>query len=325
MIQRLKQIPIVVHAVYFLLAVTFCFIYFQKIVSGADFNGATGLNAVASLETYKPYQFRLLLPFVSKLLFLIPLSQKFLFIALSCAVVYLLLVVYNAVINEYFPNTRLNLFLAPFILYPMVWNFIILNQTFSFYDLTCVLFFTLGFYFIIKDNFKWLLISFIIALVNKESAIYLAFSYLLFNYKNIFTKKIIFNASVLGIIFIVYKIALAYIFRNNPGGNYEVGLYANIQHIKELTTNRIYLKSIIFNLGLLYIFAVLLFVTGRWKLFKNTSLLYTNLTIIPFIVIGIYTIYFVEVRVYAETLPLFTNLFLIYLSTFDKLGFNKQT
>lgn len=324
MIQRLKQIPPVVHAVYFLLAVTFCFIYFQKIVSPADFSGATGLSAVASFETYKPYQFRLLLPLIFKLFFLVPFSQKFIFIAFSCAVVYLIIAAYNAVINEYFANTKLNFFLAPFILYPMVWNFIILNQTFSFYDLTCVFFFITGFYFVIKDNFKWLLITFIIALVNKESAIYLAFCYLLFNYKNIFSKKVILNTAVLGIIFLAYKLSLAYVFRNNPGGNFEIGLYANIEHIKQLATNRIYLKSIMFNLGLLYIFAILLFITGRWKLYKNRGLLFINLTIVPFILMGILTIYFVEVRVYSETFPLFSNLFLIYLSTFDKLGFNKQ-
>ena len=117
-------------------------------------------------------------------------------------------------------------------------------------------------------------------------------------------------------------------YRTNMG-NIEKKLEEETKKTQALETNVSKIDdtpkpSFIFNLGLLYIFAVLLFVTGRWKLFKNRGLLYTNLAIIPFILIGIYTIYFVEVRVYAETLPLFTNLFLIYLSTFDKLGFNKQ-
>ena len=325
MIDRLKQIPLTVHAVYFLLAATVCFLYFQKVISLYDFNTPTSLSAVATFDTYKPYQFRLLVPMIFKLfspLSFIPI--KALFLAYSCVIIYLLQIVYYFIICEHFKDSAINFFLAPVILYPIIWNFILLNETFLFYDFTAILLFTLGLYFILKDNFKGLLIAFIIALFNKESAVYLIFVYLLFNNKRIFTSKIIINTTILGVIFIVYKVLLSYIFKDNPGGTFELTLYGNIEIIKSLPHNRIYAKNIILNFGLIYIFAVLLFATGRWKNFRNKNLLYTNLTIIPYLLIGIFTIYFSEVRVYTEVIPFFTTLFLIYLSTFDKLQINQK-
>jgi hypothetical protein len=187
------------------------------------------------------------------------------------------------------------------------------------------LLFTLGTYFIVKNNFKWFLIIFFIAILNKESAVYLIFSYLFFNYRQIFTKKILFNTVILAIIFIAYKAALSYVFRNNPGDDIEFGLWGNVEILKHLTHDFTTVKIIFLNFGLLYIFAVLLFITGRVKHFENRSLVYVNLTIIPYFVIGILVVYFTEIRVYAELIPLFTTLTLVYLSTFEKLRFNNIT
>jgi hypothetical protein len=325
LINRFKQIPLIVHAVYFLLAATVSFIYFQKVISPFDFSSPLSIYGVASFDTFKPYQFRLLVPLIFKLLSPVSfIPVKALFLAYCCVIIYLLLIIYYFVICEYFKNTSLNFFLAPIILYPIIWNFVLLNETFLFYDFTAILLFTLGLYFVIKDNFKGLLIIFIIALFNKESAVYLIFCYLLFNYRFIFKSKIIINTIILGVIFIVYKVLLSYIFRNNPGGNFEIGLYGNIEIIKNLPVNRIYAKNVILNFGLIYVFAILLFISGRWKSFNHRNLLYINLVIIPYLLIGIYTIYFSEVRVYTEIVPLVSTLFLIYLSTFEKLQIKQK-
>lgn len=323
MIQRLKQIPLAVHAVYSLLSLTVCFLYFQKIISIYDFNSANSISAVASFDTIKPFQFRLLIPLIFKLFS--PFSfvtSKIFFTVYSCIVLYLLLIIYYLLISEYFKNAILNFFLAPAILYPIVWNYILLNQTFQYYDFTAILLFTLGMYFIIKNNFKWTLIIFIIAILNKESAVYLIFSYLLFNYRQVFTKKIIFNTAILAVIFIAYKAALSYIFRYNQGDDIESCLRRNIQILKEITFDFTTIKIILLNFGLLYIFAALLFITGKFKHFENKNLIYINLTIIPYFVIGIFVVYFTEIRVYAELIPLFTTLTLVYLSSFKSLRFN---
>ena len=49
------------------------------------------------------------------------------------------------------------------------------------------------------------------------------------------------------------------------------------------------------------------------------KLVFVNLAVVPYLLLGIFLIYFTEVRVYAELIPMFTTLFVIYLSTFEKL------
>jgi hypothetical protein len=222
--------------------------------------------------------------------------------------------------GRFFSNKRLLLWYAPLILYPMIWNYVILNQSFQYYDFTSILIFTIGLYFIANENFSGLLIIFIIGLLNKETIVYLVFAYLFYNYKSFFTVKIIIRTAILGTLFIGWKLLINYIFRDNPGASFEVGYYENIRIIKELFSNKVLLKNLALNFGGLYIFVLLLFVTGAWKKFPDRKLLFMNLAIVPYYIAGIYVTYITEVRVYTELIPMITTLFLIYLSSFEKPG-----
>ena len=248
---------------------------------------------------------------------------KALYSVYNTVIVFLILVVYYKFLCGYFRNKKLLLWIAPVILYPILWNFVILNESFQYYDFTAILFTVWGLYFITRENFIGLLVIIILGIINKETIGYLIFSYMLYNYKMIFTKKIIFNTAILGVIIIGTKLLLNYIFRNNPGDPFEIGYYENIRIVKELFSNKVLLKHLVFNFGGLYIFVILLFITGAWKKFYDRRLVYVNLTIIPFYIIGIYVTYITEVRVYTELIPMITTLFLIYLSTINWFGFNK--
>jgi hypothetical protein len=211
------------------------------------------------------------------------------------------------------------------ILYPVLWNYILLNETFQYYDFTAILLCTLGLYFIIREKFGIFLLILFIGLLNKESAAYLIFSYLLFNYKSIFTKKIIFNTAVIVTMIITVKITLAFIFKDNPGDNVEITYAGNLEIISNLFNNRIYLKSVALNFGAIYLFVLLLFLTGAWKRFPDRRLVFINLTILPYYILGMYVTYICEVRVYAELIPMITTLFLIYLSKIKKLNLQPVT
>lgn len=307
---------------YLLLAGVLCYLYHKKIVAPVDWNAPNSLNAVASFETAKPYQFRLLMPLLFA--FVKPIAQlygKYLYSAYNVVIVFWLLVVFYKLLCQYFKNKKLLLWLSPVILYPMLFNYVLLNQSFQYYDFTAILIFTIGLYFIIKENFTLFLVTFIIGLINKETAGYLIFAYLLYNYRSLLTRKVIVSTTVLGILFIGWKLLLGYIFRDNPGDSFEVGYSENIRIVKELFSNRVLLKNLALNFGGLYIFVILLFVTGAWKKFPNKKLLYINLVIIPYYIFGIYITYITEVRVYTELIPMITVLFLIYLSNFKRAGF----
>jgi hypothetical protein len=304
-----------------MLAATFCFFYYQKVVSGTDFGNATGIQSVLSFNAAKPFQFRLLIPLIFMPFQSLP--QKPLLMLLNTAFVYLTVLFFFLFISRMLKNTQVNYLLAPVILFPMAWNYILLNQSFLYYDLAAVFFFTAGLYFIASGNFKFFVIVFVLGLINKESAVYLIFSFLLFNYKSIFTKEIILKTVLLGIIFIIIKGTLTYIFRNNPGDNFEIGYYTNMIIFKNLFHERVFMKNLGLSFGGLYVFVILLFITGRYKFFMKEfdgRFLMITLSIIPYLIAGIFMIYFTETRVYAELIAPVTVLFIIYLATIKSLN-----
>jgi hypothetical protein len=277
----------------------------------------------------KPYQFRLFIPFVYKVVSIFSfVPPKALYMMINCLIVYLTIVVYYYFISEYFRHTVLNFFLAPVIVYPMVWNYVLLSQTFQYYDLCAVFFFVLGLYLIVKGRFSFLLIVFVLALLNKESSVYLIFAYLLYNYKSIFKIRTIANTLIMAAIFVGIKLFLSHIFRNNSGDDFEVTVYGNLETVQNFFQSHVYAKSIFLNFGGIYLFTVLLFITGRWRKFNHLErlpLIFINLVFVPYILFGIFLVYYIEVRVYAELIPVFTTLFLVYLSTDGKIPMTNES
>jgi hypothetical protein len=318
---KANKIPLSFHLLYLILAAVLCYIYFLRVIAPADFNSPNSINSVLSFETGKPYQFRLFIPFIFFLLK--PLSfipEKTLFLFFSIVILYGIQLMYYRLLRQYFENNRRLLIIAPVILYTIFFNYVVLNQTLQFYDFTSILICIFGLYFIVKENFPAFVIVFFLGLINKESAAYLIFSYLLFNYKDIFTLRIISRTALLALLIILVKTGLSYIFRSNPGDNIEICVYENIRITKNLFSEWGYLKPVLFNFGALYLFAILLFARGWWRKFPDRRKLLVNLAIVPFYIFGIFITYIVEVRVYTELIPMITTLFLIYLSNFKRSG-----
>jgi hypothetical protein len=118
---------------------------------------------------------------------------------------------YYRLLREYFEDKNRLLMFAPVILYTIFFNYIVLNQTLQYYDFTSILISIIGIYFIVKEKVAAFLIVFFLGLINKESAAYLIFSYLLFNYKDIFTIRIIGRTALLAALIILVKASLGYI------------------------------------------------------------------------------------------------------------------
>jgi hypothetical protein len=236
------------------------------------------------------------------------------------AIVYFIVIAYYKLLTEHILNKKAILYLSPIILYPILWNYIILNASFQYYDFTAILIYTIGLYYIVREDFNKLLIVFIIGLINKETIAYLIFAYIFFNYRVIFNRKIILNTLLLSVLFISYKLFLSYIFWNNAGDSFEIGFAVNVEIIKNLPFNRIYQKNLLLNFGPLYVFIFLFLIGRRWRKYPDKRKVFMNLAFIPYILAGIYITYFTEVRVYTELIPMITTLFVIYLSTFTKLN-----
>ncbi|RPI14552.1 MAG: hypothetical protein EHM58_16165 [Ignavibacteriae bacterium] len=330
--KQITKLPFIVHIYYLMAAGSFTYLYYQLIIKTHYFLPFCSVPEVYNGTALKVYQYRVLVPYIIKPLTLFGLLPEItVFTIYTWFVIYLTFVIYRLFLREYFRPDWVSMFLAPFLGYAMLWNYI-LNNTYycQFYDFTAILFFVLGSYLIIKEKFYYLLITFVFAVLNKETAVLLIFAFIFYNYKNIFSKKIILRVIALSSAFIIIKAALYFIYIDSPGNFVYDKIGINIQTIYDVVRlrNIIYLKDIITSFGGLYIFVIILLFSKKWKVLTqsmNPGKLYLNLTFIPYILIGFSFICIEECRVYTEIVPLFTTLFIIYLSTFKSLGIEPVT
>ncbi|HEY3252240.1 MAG TPA: hypothetical protein VGK25_14115, partial [Ignavibacteria bacterium] len=178
---------VLIHIYYMLVSLTFCYLYYHKFIVGADFFGrgsSGGIYSVLSFEALKPLQFRILIPFIFKaiqsVIFIFhQISNGALFFIITICLCYFILLSFYFLLNEYFKSKAVNCWLAAIIIYPMIWNFIIMNGTFFFMDFSVLLIIILGFYTIVRKKNIWLLVVFVFGILNHPSAGYLIPAFLL--------------------------------------------------------------------------------------------------------------------------------------------------
>jgi len=308
--------PLLIHLYYFFIACTFCYIYLQKFISEANFNSACDGGSIYAVITgiaCKPVQFSVLIPFLFKFLLIITfLKDKLLFVLISIIITYFILLSFYLLLNCYFKSKAHNCWLAPIIIYPMIWNYVILNGQFFFIDFFVLLVIILGFYFIVTGKFLSLLILLFIGTLNHLSSGYLIIAYLIYNYKNILKQKVVIYTLAMLIVYISVYYILNEIYRQNAGYFIIYFLQNNIMTLKHLSVH-IFLRDMIFNFGGLHIFLILYFVSGEWKKFKG-PMLYINYTVIPCILIVFIFFTMNDMRNYISGIPFILIGCLLYLS-----------
>src|SRR4030095_12714579 len=100
-----KKIPnekfpsVIIHIYYMMISFTFCYLYYHKFITRADFHGpqsSGGIYAVLNHEALKPVQFRILIPLIFKgfqsVIFLFkPVFEKVLFFLITISLCYFIL------------------------------------------------------------------------------------------------------------------------------------------------------------------------------------------------------------------------------------------
>jgi hypothetical protein len=309
--------PVYIHIYYLMLSVTFCYLYFHKFVANADFHGVLssgGIYAVLNFEAVKPLQYRILIPLIFKLISLFHLiPDKPAFFLLIIILTHFILLSFYFLLNRYFVSKEHNWWLAPVILYPMFWNFIILNGQFFYMDFSILLIIIIGIYSIVTQKNNLLILIFFLGVLNHPSAGYLGISFLLYNYRTLFRLKTILYSAALGVIYIGVLSVMDLIFPDT--GGYFV-LYNLERNLSLFHTLPVYMlvRDAIFNFGGLYFFVFILFFSAVWKKFRS-PLLYINLTIIPYVVSVWISFSIEEMRNYIAIIPFIVLVFLIYLSS----------
>lgn len=311
---------IIIHIYYIMIAITFTYLYYHKFIMGADFNNPLspgGIIAVANFESVKPLQLRILLPLIFKGLSsfnLVP--PKLLFFFLNTSLAYLILFSFYFLLGRYFKSRAMNCWLSPIIIYPMIWNLVIMNGQFFYMDFALLLSMIIGFYCIVAKKPNWLLLTFFIGLLNHSGVIYLIMSYLLFNYKELFKIKTILYTSAMVVIFfgVLYTIS-AFLPKDTGGQNIVNNSMRNLS-LFWMHPIHLLMRDFFFNFGGMHFIVFLFFIRGLWKKFRG-PLLYINFMIIPFLISMFFTFSIEEMRNYSVIIPNVVILSLMFLSTFE--------
>jgi hypothetical protein len=201
------------------------------------------------------------------------------------------------------------------------------------YDFAALFFFTLGLMLLFEQNWKWYLPIFVLAILNKETAVLLTVIYAIYFYSKIPRKQYWQLIAIQAAIFIVIKASLAIIFANNPGNAIEWHLSRNLTYLSDIANyfrfhpiGAVPLAPGGLNiplprgLNLIMIIFVGFLVWYDWK--EKPQFLKVSLIIVPiFFVIGMLTGYIDELRSYIEILPV---VYLLALSGLYKLIWERK-
>lgn len=314
--------PILIHIYYLLISFTFCYLYYHKFILRADFHerGSSGLYSVINLDAVKPVQYRILVPYIFKAVqsvtnFILHIPDKALFFIITIGFCYLILLSFYFLLNEYFKSKATNCWLAPIIIYPMIWNFVIMNGQFFYMDYTVLLIIILGFYATVTKQYGWLMFIFFLGVLNHPSVGYLIPAFLIFNYNKLLKPKTIIYTVIMSAIYIgIYKF-MDYIFPATEGYFVIYNLPRNLG-VFNLVPLHIIFRDFFFNFGGLHIIMFLFFIMGLWKRVKG-PMLYINLVVIPYVISVLINFSIEEIRNYIAIIPYVVITSLLFLSSFE--------
>ncbi len=311
---------LIIHIYYLMIAITFTYLYYHKFIVGADFYAPLspgGILAVANFDSIKPIQLRILIPMIFKVLSMLDLvPPKLLFFFINTGLAYLILVSFYFLLCRHFKSKAVNCWLSPIIIYPMIWNLVIMNGQFFYMDFALLLSIIVGYYCIVAKKTNLLLLALFIGVLNHSGVIFLIISYLLFNYRELFKiKTILYSASLIAIYFGVNGFLNSVLLKDLPGQNIILNYERNFNLLFEYPTHLL-LRDLFFNFGGLHFIVLLFLFKGLWKKFKG-PLLYINFVIIPFLIAMFITFSIEEMRNYAVIIPNIVILSLMFFSNFE--------
>jgi hypothetical protein len=199
--------------------------------------------------------------------------------------------------------------LALAMLYPIVFNYLILGDYIYPYDLPAIAFFTISLYFIVRDQFWALAITTLFATLNRESSLIAIVVYLLWNIQEGFKLQMLKRTSILAAIWLAVKITVT-LTLTSTGSVHENGVDFNLMLFSEaFSGNWKYLSGLLFMFGgLHFVWLALLFKKKAW----NERAL--DLASLFFLALLFYTGRWEEERIFNELIPIFTLITIWYLA-----------
>jgi hypothetical protein len=302
-----------------MLSLTFCYIYYHKLIIKADFysfDSSAGIYPVLNFEAIKVLQYRMLVPFVFKFFSLFfAFSDKAVYFILCLVQTVIILYLFRLLLDEFFENRQINALIAPVIMYPMVWNYIILNGQTFYVDFSILIFILLGYILILKNNIPLLVLTFFIGCLNHDSIGFIIVMYVLYNYKKIFTLKVILTALIMTVIFVGVKYTLSQVFINNFGVSFRMNHERNFSVAVDFSDRRLF-RNVFLVYGGLHIIVLLGLKSYIWKKLSPEKIA-INFTFFPYIFLIFFIHTIDEIRNYIASIPFIIIPFLVYISSME--------
>ncbi|MCK4511050.1 hypothetical protein KAW64_04885 [bacterium] len=173
-VARSAAVPTI--AFYAVVSLLFTAFYFQATLqwSGPDFSACvTGFGPYPLY--HDRFQFRVLVPLVARgLSHVIPLDLAWIFKGLTGLSVLGSLLVYREYLSNFLERRFASVF-APVIVYPLLWNYCLLNRIYFPFDLPGVLFFLIGCHLVYQRNWRAYYPVLVLAILNYEGSSLLIF------------------------------------------------------------------------------------------------------------------------------------------------------
>lgn len=193
-------------------AAGFTFLYWQP-----PFN-SPGIS-LADLTAFRgatPYQYRVLMPLLASILsLLMPFSIPFLYAALTFAFTFGLLYVWRLYLQNYLPLKAD--FYALALLYPLIWNYVVVSGIRYPWDIPAILFFVWGLVAIQRAQWRLYYFVFFLACLNRETSCFLILAFVLLNAKRHSVAWITGNTLGQLTLWLAIKILLTHFFQQNAG------------------------------------------------------------------------------------------------------------
>jgi hypothetical protein len=272
----------------------FAYTYFQMTA-----NPDAELAALAHGEGVRPFQYRVLVPFIAGVIETAThVKLHRIYALLTIVATFSALVAFRRYLRLFLPENFSSLF-ALLLIYPIFWNYAVLSGNYNPADIPAVLFFTLGLTAIYRRQLALFYVIFLVSTFNRETSCFLTFAFIFYNLKDGPVVKTLLHAAAQLAIWLAIKALLANIFSANPGYPiFQNAIPNNIEFFGKLL--RLHPPSVfkIFVFG--FIWTLIPFGWRRLPLFLRRTLW----VCVPFLagmsIVGVLS----EVRIYSELIPI---------------------
>jgi hypothetical protein len=302
---RRPKLSAAVLLIYVALAWTFASVYDRT--DGRIYATPT-LSDLVHFTGSKPMQLRFLVPLIDNALISIGLPLESANKLVMAAASFVILVFFGRLLRRFMPE-GVATWASIAILYPMLWNYCLLVYGDFPSDIPAIAFFLIVLDLLLDR--RWLLsyLAFIVACLNRETIIFAPLAFLFAAWATSDRQNALVHFIVLLAIWFGIREAIAFYFRNAPGGATEWQLPYNLIFLKDaLHLDKSIDRLAIFTFGGLHIAALAL-------VWRAPSMVKRLFLVVPIIcaVLFVYGL-FNEVRIFNEVVPLVTLVVLVRLA-----------